>query len=441
MQRLVRASFVAAILLLWAASAWSKDDADDSDKKSKGRDLRVLTDWSVTEDRTAIHFKVLLNGNGGRSLGKVSTSGRTIKFVVDDTLLDPDAPRKLSESSDSVERVEIKPHRTDVEIQVTLKEKSKKLATQERLAFMPGREDTVVEIRKDAYFEKPAQEVPHVVALPAAPPQALPPNLQTPPPAGMAAGATGTAVPAPAANDPTRHRDETVQALFGAQAANAGPAAPAPAAPAAAPAPAAPPATPAPAPLPAAPVKSSPLSLGQDAPDLSNLYLMAGLILLAAGLWFVVTKMRGMSLSRRLDDATLKILKQQSIGGRQRLLLVEAEGKRLLLAASDKDLRLLAELDPQANAEQALDRAAVRSPATLFDEAAQGSEPYYQGRANGVPGHPQPMMRRNPTERPSYFGQDGQEDLEEGGRPQPEAAPGDDDGSLRDRLRSLRQRR
>lgn len=420
--------------LVWLLLVGTALAAQDKEK----REPRVLTDWSIVEDEALLRVKLSISGNDNQPLGHVVYNGRQVRVTLANTLLDPETPRKLDGKHPSVEKMEVRTRsKSEVDFFVTVFDRE--LADPEHIVFSPGKEGSVIEFRKPAFYKTIAREVPAIrpptatqAAATKAQDEPLPAPAPKPPleaPAATKPDTPPTAVPLPRAEPvPTaqerqaeavgeKKREETLTSLFGAEAGKAQ----APAAKAAKPDPRA----------------TQPLSIGGDSPDFSSLYIMAGVLVLLGAGWLVISRGKGFSLSRRLDDASLKVLKQQSIGGRQRLLLVEAEGRRLLLAATDRDLRLLVELDPRQDPDQVFGSAVARQTPrnTLFDPPTE-SEPFYPARVNNPPGHPQPLSRKASGERPSFFNK-GEEEAE----PAPEPAPGDDDASLRDRLRALRQRR
>jgi len=149
---------------------------------------------------------------------------------------------------------------------------------------------------------------------------------------------------------------------------------------------------------------------------------MALIVVLIGAMYFVLTRGRRLKLAG--VSGPIRVLESKSLGGRERLVIVEVEGKRLLLSSSEKGTNLLSELDRGRPAAEQL-KAALAGKAVGAPPTA----------SPGVAGSP-PV---SPVERPSYFKESpdkpaGKEDRFGGGKSGGEAR------SLRERLRSLRGR-
>ncbi len=166
--------------------------------------------------------------------------------------------------------------------------------------------------------------------------------------------------------------------------------------------------------------------VGDFAPDLTNLYWMAGMMVLVALLWLLAR--RGKLMNLQGVNGPLKVIKSQSLGGKQRLLIVEVEGKRLLLSSSDKELRLITEIDRDGAADEQM-KAALMSGIKTSEANAQ--DPNLRVVREKKPGIAKARPAAKPPvasgERPSYFGfKDGSKPAETG---------------LREKLRALRRGR
>ena len=77
--------------------------------------------------------------------------------------------------------------------------------------------------------------------------------------------------------------------------------------------------------------------------------LVGGLLLiLSMGLLLIWRKRKGKASSSTLSTDSIEVIAVKSLGGKHRLALVEACGERILLATSDKDVSMLAQLGDNA---------------------------------------------------------------------------------------------
>lgn len=114
----------------------------------------------------------------------------------------------------------------------------------------------------------------------------------------------------------------------------------------------------------------------------ANIWLMAGFLLVAGAVALYLRRRRGSGggvLSGEID-----VLSSRTLGSKQKLVLVAVEGERLLLACTDKDVRMLhavrstpaplaAEQQDEAIFEHALRRSAVEEEAVAAAEEPIGT--------------------------------------------------------------------
>lgn len=390
---------------------------------------RSLTDVVVSGDERTVDLRLNLENNMGKPLGKVYYSGDSIRILIEDTTFTGKGITRYDSDDSLVKRVEVHPQARSVSLLIHLTKRVGSIM--ERIVFTPGNDHSLITFRKDAFYEQPQAQTPVQAPLPV---QAqMPAQAETPTPERPASAAAPLPLveipplvapqelaqipplpqPDPATPDELLAlREQTLSQLLDPEAA-AGPD----------------PEQEAPAVAAVAEENTGRIEgVGVNMPDLTNLYIMTGMVLLVAALWFGL--MRGRRVGFAAREEALKVVKAHNLGGKQRLMVVEAEGRRLLLSATDKEVRLLTELDTGHSAEDALNQA-VKSEKVryLFNDAAQSGSPAVAGS------RPAPRTR---SERPAYFGNSGTTRRSFGGSSTPAAAS--DEDALRDKLRGLRRK-
>jgi len=105
-------------------------------------------------------------------------------------------------------------------------------------------------------------------------------------------------------------------------------------------------------------------------PDLSNYLLVcAGLLAFVLALAWFFRRFVAESVRRRAAKRSLQVIDVLPLGGKQKLMVVRCYDRNFLLGAGDKEIRSIAELDPEAVA------APVASAAPEPPEPADDIEP------------------------------------------------------------------
>ena len=156
--------------------------------------------------------------------------------------------------------------------------------------------------------------------------------------------------------------------------------------------------------------------------DLTVLYLTIGMILIVAAAWFFVRRGRIITLAQ--IGGSLDIVQTLKIGGKQKLMVVDSEGKRLLLSSNGKkNIKLIAELDPGKPINSQIE--------SIREERKRANMP----EPKGIGGSGESEY----LNRPSYFGDENEP--EQGLGWNSEISPDDNsEEGLRQRLRALRWR-
>ena len=413
------------VALFWAVlgSAWAEAAPAPAEPD------RMLTAITVDGTDTVVRVRLALDGNNGRPLGKVYFGGQKVRVVVEKTAL-KDKKAIVVQSKDSLlKQVEARASGRNVEIQLILNQKVDSIL--ENILFQPGPAATVVELRKPAFYQK-NQAAPPVLPpllaekpkeVPTAKPEAAPVAAPTPAaqptapaddhlaqnliPLVTPEGLEGNEAPTPAPKrvDPAfQEKREKALAKVLKSSGDEGRA-------------------------PRDEEGKTPLQVGVAAPDLTNLYLMAAVILIVALVWFAVRRNRRF-LHAGFDEP-LRVIKAQSIGPRQKLLIVEADGRRFLISTSEKEVHFLSELGYAQTPDEQMADAMSGNVSRL----RAGSKPDLLRSLptiSTVPPLNQTSGRRG-GRRPSFFGsQNAIEDREyENGSEAEE--------TLREQLRSLRK--
>lgn len=386
-----------------------------------GQAARKLTSVSIETNELDVRVKLGLSGNNGRSLGKVYYSGETIKVVVLNTKLGTDVKRRLKSPDGLLSTVGVSKHKKDVWVKLKLKKRVQSIM--EYLVFEPGLDSSEIVLRKSAFFSALAmtekegppevKEEDSAAANKAGPKKDLPliaeiggenadlvPLVPSSDKADGEAQEVAEAVkslagsieetdPLLVPNQAPKSLDELfadnkAESLEGAagkalQDKKAALGASAEGSEA------------------AVPAEDSILGVGSLTPDLTNLYIMALVIMLVGGLWFLLNRGRKVSMSG--IEGPMKVLKSQNLGGKQKLLLVEVDERRLLLSSTDHDVRLLTELDSERlDEDQMMEAASTANVHPLFTDNSQSQRAVPVNRS--MIKHPAPWRS---YERPRYF--------------------------------------
>lgn len=374
--------------------------------------LRTLTGISVDSSDKMVGIHLEMENNNGRSLGKVYYSGSMIRIVVENTALGKKTIRSLKSKDSALSSISIEKQGDDLSLKLQLTKRISSIM--EHIVFEPGLNGSTIIIRKPAYFTKEAvkqhkvaietkkeeiaekieepikeeipPEKPEAVEKPPLPVELLEQPMPKPKPVAsitkedLAPDTKDIEIPqaetkadtaaAPETNldeNSIEQRKKRMEELFGKSEEENTEAA----------------------------KENGFLGLGVNNPDMENLYIMAGVILALALLWFLFAKGKKFSFSGL--SGPLNVIRSQNLGGKHKIILVEAEGKRLLLASTDKDVRLLTEIDAGRSADEQIQEAANTTNVRYL----------FSGDASETSGPPDIMPKpktRSASNRPSYFG-------------------------------------
>jgi flagellar biogenesis protein FliO len=393
--------------------------------------LRNLTTVQVESGERMVDIQLAIDGNNNQPLGKVYYSGNVIKIILQHTALEGKKSQKIKTDDSLVSRIDLNPGKGYVVMYIRLTQKVTSLM--EHISFEPSLDGNTITLRKAAYYAPPtpadsaadakaaAEVEPLLEALQAT---AQKPGDTTKTEAALAGEAPPLVAPVelaePAAPQPSSdpqtpgdvvaHREQTLTQLLDptADSAAAGVASPT---------------EHAQAPESKTEQPQAISGVGTATPDLSNLYVMAGVILLVAALWFGLVRRRHVRLGGR--DEPLRVVKTQSLGNKQRLVVVEAEGKRLLLSVTDKDVRLLSELD--AGGDDRDIASALQSEKVRFLHTAATTEAVDPPASKAVGG-----ATHTRAERPAFFGS--------GASGNPFSHASGKESGLKEKMRTLRKK-
>ncbi len=144
------------------------------------------------------------------------------------------------------------------------------------------------------------------------------------------------------------------------------------------------------------------VKIGNKLPDMTSLYWMAGMLIIIGAIWLLVKRLRGNPFSG--FEQPIKVVASQNIGGRQRLMLIETEGRRFLIASNGTETRLLAQLDEGQDLGNAdLSGLVPDGNVSLFPQAVE-SKIVPQETASAPAPKKQAPRRTSSGQRPSFFG-------------------------------------
>jgi|GEM_PF-5174827 len=396
MPRLSATLFAVVLLLVFATNSFAAP-------------VRTLNGIAIDSSDRQVKVHLELENNNGRSLGKVYYSGSMIRIVVENTVLGQKTIRSLKSKDSALSSVSIEKQGKDLSLKLKLTKKITSIM--EHIVFEPGLNGSTIAIRKPSYFtaevideSSSAKDLEPVIQEPVKIPEPVkqlekppfPDELLEQPKAqpkkiagikedlsigatkdsvaqkenkpDVAKGTKKTDVPGADAVDKEtiEQRKKRMTELFGEEPEKK-----------------------------VEQPEGSFWGIGGNTPDMTNLYIMAAVVLLLALLWLLFARNRNFSLSGLAGP--LQVIRTQSLGGKHKIILVQAEGKRLLLASTDKDVRLLTELDAGRSSDEQM-REAVSNTNVRY---------LFSGEESETSGPPDIMPRpasKNTKERPSYFG-------------------------------------
>ncbi len=408
---------------------------------------RTLTGISVEADNETARITFDLEKNNGRRLGKVYFSGKTVKILVEDTKLAKNREIKMPGHDDTLKGITVKQSKSDVVVQLKLEDKITSIL--EHLVFEPYANHSVLTIRKPGFYAARAKAVEELAAAKPSPAETKVVQVQAVAPVKAKADNNNKLVdmlplvepeakpvePKKAvAAEKTVSKQETLASLRKGMEKTPAEATEVAAVPVA-------------ASLGTAPAggvsstgtsgtsgMSKPFKVGNAAPDLTGLYVMTVAVLLIAAVWFFFRRGRLVSFTK--VEEPIQVVKSTNIGHRQRLLVVETEGKRLLLAASDKQVNFLSDLTVSDST--ALQKREAPAEPTNVHPFRQQSAAQSEADTSSMFGQAQ-QPTQPASGRPSYFGGKAPQ-MNSGAAPKPRFEEQSQPMTFAEKLRAMKRR-
>ncbi len=415
---------------------------------------RHLTGIRVEPGEDAVEIRLGIENNGSRRLGSVYYSGKRIRIQVDDTDI-PDRKRLSVTPKDNLVGPVTAVRKSDG-VQLSIQLKSRVHSMLEYIAFDPREDRTVITFRKplalreaggeavqigripgeDAMEE--AAEIPEKAVAEVASPAVEPPaGEETPKPAenpkekpektSLPLGealiplvtpkelqtSSSSGKPAKMGKNYEKKKKAMMAELFGTEEKAEKKQEPA-----------------APAETPKAAEEKADFKIGEDVVDLTKLYIMAGAIVFLGGLWLLAGRGRKNRFAR-LAEEPFNVLKSKKIGKNRKIMVVEAEGRKLLLSDEGRGVKLVAELDGKGKP----------GKTEISDLGLSDDDSMDRSQVIPLPVRGPSVVGATPaSKRPSFFGESSVGSDAFPPKAESEPSP-DSDESLRKKLRALRQGR